>query len=58
MAIRFLFYGVSSMVLSLHHSLWFVRLCLRFCRVLISVLQMLAFSLLVAVCMIVFVVLI
>lgn len=58
MAIRFLIYSVGTMALSLHHSLWFVRLCLRVCQCLISVLQMLAFSLLVAVCMIVFVVLI
>lgn len=57
MAIRFLIYGVGSMVLSLHQSLWFVRLFLRVCRFLISVLQTLAFSLLVAVCMIVLVVL-
>lgn len=58
MAVRFLVYSVGSMVLSLHHSLWFVRLCLRVCRALVSVLQVLAFSLLVCVCMIVFVVLI
>ena len=57
MAIRFLCFGCASMVLSLHRSLWFVRLCIRFCSVLVSVLQMLAYSLLVAVCMIVLVVL-
>lgn len=58
MAIRFLCFGCASMVLSLHRSLWLVRVFRRFCDVLFSGLQMLAFSLLVAVCMIVFVVLI
>ena len=58
MAIRFLVYGVSSMALSLHRSLWFVRICRKFCHALISVLQVLAFSLLVSVVLVVLVVLI
>ena len=58
MAIKFLCFGCASMALSLHRSLWFVRLCRRFCRSLVSVLQVLAFSLLVSVVLVVLVVLI
>lgn len=58
MAIRFFCYGLGSMVLSLHRALWFVRVCRRFCRALVGVLQVLAFSLLVSVVLIVLVVLI
>lgn len=57
MAVRFLCFGCASMALSLHRSLWFVRICRRFCCALVSVLQVLAFSLLVAICMVVLVVL-
>lgn len=58
MAIRFLIYGVSSMALSLHRSLWFLRICRKFLHALVSVLQVLAFSLLVSVVLIMLVVLI
>ena len=58
MAIRFLCFGCASMALSLHRALWFVRICRRFYHALVSVLQVLAFSILVSVVMIVLVVLI
>lgn len=58
MAIRFLVYSAGSMVLSLHRALWLVRICRKFCNALVSVLQVLAFSLLVSVVLIMLVVLI
>ena len=58
MAVRFLCFGCASMALSLHRALWFVRICRKFCYALVGVLQVLAFSLLVSVVLIVLVVLI
>lgn len=58
MAIKFLCFGCASMVLSLHRALWFIRICRKSCHALVSVLQVLAFSLLVSVVLVVLVVLI
>lgn len=58
MAIRFLCFGCASMALSLHRALWFIRVCRRFCHALVGVLQVLAFSLLVSVVLIMLVILI